>query len=139
VAVDIAAPASRVWQLLTDAEGMARWNSTVTRIGGEIAAGQRLAIEVAAAPGRTFKPRVVAFEAARRMVCADGMAALFKGVRTFVLSESAPGRTRFEMDEVFSGLMLPLIRSSLPDFAPIFERYAQDLQREAEHKHAARQ
>ena len=36
------------------------------------------------------------------------------------------------MDEVFSGLMLPLIRSSLPDFAPIFERYALDLQAEAE-------
>lgn len=33
------------------------------------------------------------------------------------------------MTEVFSGLMLPLIASSLPDFAPAFEAYARDLER----------
>jgi hypothetical protein len=35
------------------------------------------------------------------------------------------------MTEEFSGLMLPMIRGSLPDFAPIFEAYAQDLARAA--------
>jgi hypothetical protein len=28
--------------------------------------------------------------------------------------------------------MLPLIKGSLPDFGPVFERYASDLKREAE-------
>jgi hypothetical protein len=36
------------------------------------------------------------------------------------------------MSEVFSGLMLPMIGSRLPDFGPIFERYAADLKKEAE-------
>jgi hypothetical protein len=36
------------------------------------------------------------------------------------------------MREEFSGLMLPMIKGSLPDFAPIFEAYAEDLRREAE-------
>lgn len=38
----------------------------------------------------------------------------------------------FSMVEVMSGLMLPLIRGSLPDFGPPFEQYAADLKREAE-------
>ena len=42
------------------------------------------------------------------------------------------GTTDFAMVEVFAGVMLPLIKSSLPDFAPVFERYAGDLKREAE-------
>lgn len=137
VAVDIAAPSARVWQLLTNADDMPRWNSTVTRVRGPIELGQRLALEVPAAPGRTFKPRVVTFEPARRMVWADGMAPMFKGVRTFLLSETGPGRTRFEMAEEIAGLMLPLIRRSLPDFGPIFERYALDLKRDAERDRAA--
>jgi hypothetical protein len=36
------------------------------------------------------------------------------------------------MEERFSGLMLPLVKRSLPDFEPIFERYADDLKKEAE-------
>jgi hypothetical protein len=38
----------------------------------------------------------------------------------------------FSMVEVFSGVMLSLIKGSLPDFAPAFEQYAADLKREAE-------
>jgi len=30
--------------------------------------------------------------------------------------------------------MLPLVRGSMPDFGPVFERYADDLKREAERR-----
>ena len=46
--------------------------------------------------------------------------------------------TRFEMIEVFSGLALPWRHRGLPDFKPIFERYAVDLKAEAESSAAAR-
>ena len=36
------------------------------------------------------------------------------------------------MEERFSGLMLPLVKGSLPDFGPVFASYANDLRREAE-------
>jgi hypothetical protein len=36
------------------------------------------------------------------------------------------------MQERFTGLMLPLVKSSLPEFGPVFERYATDLKCEAE-------
>lgn len=134
VAIAIDAPAARVWQLLTDAGDFPRWNSTVTAIEGAIAHGARLAIRVPVAPGRVFRPKVVGFEPMRRMVWSDGAAPMFKGTRTFDLTAPSPETTRFEMDEVFAGLMLPMIRGSLPDFGPVFERYATDLKREAERK-----
>jgi hypothetical protein len=40
--------------------------------------------------------------------------------------------TRFQMTEEFCGIMLPLIAPKLPDFGPIFERYAADLKAESE-------
>ncbi len=84
------------------------------------------------APTRTFKPRVTAFEPGRSMVWSDGMAPMFKGVRTYTLTPKGDGTTDFTMTEVFSGAMLPMIKGSLPDFAPVFEKYAADLKREAE-------
>jgi hypothetical protein len=131
VECSIRASPDRVWSLLTDAAGFPRWNSTVTRIGGTITLGEKLQIEVPAAPGRTFKPKVTVFEPRARMVWSDGAAPMFKGVRTFTVA-AASGGTKFSMEEVFSGVMLPLIAGSLPDFGPIFETYAADLKREAE-------
>ena len=128
----IDAPPARVWSLLTNAEDFPRWNSTVTSLKGIIALGQKLALTVAAAPGRTFRPRVTRLEPNVSMEWSDGMAPLFQGVRTFTLSASADGSTSFSMVEVLSGWMLPMIRGSLPDFGPSFEAYAADLKNEAE-------
>lgn len=132
VSVDIAASPTRVWALLTDGAAVPSWNSTVSKLAGTIAAGERLAIEVPAAPGRTFRPRVVELEADRRMVWADGFAPMFKGVRTFELEPLADGGTRFTMRERLGGVMLPMIKRALPDFAPVFATYAADLRRAAE-------
>jgi hypothetical protein len=132
VRCSIKATPERIWALLTDAAGFPRWNSTVTRIEGPIEPGRKLAIEVPSAPGRVFKPIVGTFEPGRRMVWSDGVAPMFKGVRTFTLAPIAEGETEFSMEERFSGVMLPLIKGSLPDFGPIFEAYARDLKRAAE-------
>ena len=59
-------------------------------------------------------------------------APVFKGVRTFVLTPRNDGSTDFVMEERFSGVNLPLVKGSMPDFGPVFERYASDLKREAE-------
>jgi len=134
VAVNVRAKPGAVWALLTNAAEFPRWNSTVTRIVGEIALGQKLALEVPAAPGRVFKPKVTELEPERRMVWSDGAAPMFKGVRTFTLTPKGDGTTDFSMVEVFSGVMLPLIKGSLPDFGPPFETYAGDLKREAERR-----
>jgi hypothetical protein len=130
----IGAESEVVWRLLTDVAAQSRWNSTVSRIDGEIAEGRRLELEVPSAPGRVFRPKVARVDAGRSMIWQDGMAPMFRGIRTFTLVANGDGTTRFSMEEEFSGLMLPLIRRSLPDFGPVFERYAEDLKRAAEVK-----
>jgi hypothetical protein len=127
----IHASPERIWALLTDAAGMARWSSTVTGIDGRIAEGERIALRVPYAK-RVFKLRVSQVTAARSMTWSDGVAPMFKGVRTFTLTPRADGSTEFAMSERFSGLMLPMIKGSLPDFGPVFETYAADLKRAAE-------
>jgi hypothetical protein len=131
VEVSIRASAGDVWRLLTDAKGFPRWNSTVTSIEGQIREGERLRIQV---PGteRAFTPKVSGFVPEQRMVWAGGFAPMFKGVRNFELRPGGDGSSTFIMEERFSGLMLPMIKGSLPDFGPIFEHYANDLKREAE-------
>ena len=131
VEVSIRAPADRIWKLLTDATDFSRWNSTVTAIDGEIRDGQRIRIH---APGttRTFTPTISHVVPDARMTWTGGLAALFKGVRTFELRPASNGVTTFVMQERFSGLMLPLVGRALPNFGPVFERYAIDLKREAE-------
>lgn len=136
VAVNVRAKPEILWNLLTDAAGFPAWNSTVTSIDGEIAKGNRLALRVPAAPERVFKPKVIELEPGRRMVWSDGMAPMFRGVRTFTLEPREDGSTDFTMVEVFSGLMVPMIAGSLPDFGPAFEQYSADLKREGERRSA---
>ena len=133
VAVEIRAPVERVWAILTDADDMTRWNSTLTSVEGPIELGSTVAMQVPEAPERTFKPKVTRFEPNREMEWREGNSVLFLGVRTYSLTPSEDGlETAFRMTEVFSGLMLPMIGGRLPDFGPIFERYAADLKVEAE-------
>jgi hypothetical protein len=131
VAVNIRAKTEVVWGLLTDAKGFPRWNSTITGIEGEIREGERLRLHV---PGtsRTFTPRVSGVVQARRMIWSDGLAALFKGVRTFTLESRDDGSTDFVMEERFTGILFALTKRMLPGFRPIFEAFAGDLKREAE-------
>jgi hypothetical protein len=133
VDVDIQAPPATVWALLTDAAGFPRWNSTVARIEGTIAEGQRLRLHV---PGteRTFTPTVSGVVPMERMSWIGGLAPLFKGVRRFTLTRRDEASTRFSMAERFSGLMVPLAARAMPDLGPVFERFALDLKREAEGK-----
>ena len=131
VELRIHAAPERIWSILTDAAGYARWNSTVASMEGEIAEGSRFKLKV---PGeaRTFIPKVSGVVANARMTWTGGFAPLFKGVRRFTLEPLSDGSTGFAMQEHFSGLILPLVGRKLPDFGPIFKTYALDLKREAE-------
>ena len=126
VELNIRARAERVWRLLTDAKGFPSWNSTVSGIEGQIREGQRLRLHV---PGidRTFTPTVSGMVANERMTWTGGFAPMFKGVRTFELKSRNDGSTDSAMEERFSGLMLPLVKSSLPDIDGAFATYASDL------------
>jgi uncharacterized protein YndB with AHSA1/START domain len=132
VTADIGATPERIWQLLTDADDMLRWNSTLTGMAGTIGPGGTVRMEVPEAPGQVFEVQVTTFTPPREMVWTQGNPIFFRGERTYRLTPRATESTTFEMIEIFSGLALPMAASRLPDFKPIFERYAADLKAEAE-------
>ena len=59
---------------------------------------------------------------------------LFKGERTFTLTQVDSHTTRFTMREEYTGLMLPLIWGSIPDLGPSFQQFASGLKTQAEAK-----
>ena len=128
----IAAPADRLWALLTSAPAYTDWNPTIVSLDGAIEEGNTIALVSTLNPSRTFKLRVSHVNAPRSMVWSDGMPlGLFKGVRTFTLDE-ADGVTTFGMEEVHSGLLEPLISKSIPDMTESFEEFADGLKAAAE-------
>lgn len=131
--ITINAPAETIWGLLTDAAGYPAWNSTITKIEGRIAAGEKVTVHAKASPGRAFPLRVSTFEAPARMVWTGGMPlGLFTGTRVFTVAPARGGGVMFSMTEGFAGLMAGLITRSIPDLQPSFDTFAADLKRTAE-------
>jgi uncharacterized protein YndB with AHSA1/START domain len=128
----IDAPITTVWSLLTDLLAQSQWNSTLTSIEGKIALGERVSFQVPEAPGQTFSPRVVAFDEPKSMVWRLNRWPLLVSNRTYRLTPGPRGSTEITIDEVFYGLLLPLIAKSLPDFGAMFERTTADLKAAAE-------
>lgn len=127
-----AAPES-IWALLTDAGNYPEWNPSVIGIEGKIAPGETIRLTSTVNPKRAFKLKVDTFTPPRSMVWADGMPlGLFKGVRTYTLTPRDNGTTEFAMEEVFSGLLEPLISKSIPDLSESFEQFADGLKSAAE-------
>ena len=131
--INIKAKPDRVWALMTNAADFPRWNSTVKSIEGKIASGETIKLVATISPTRTFSLKIVEFVPEKKMVWSDGNA-MFKGVRTYTFNSKSDGSTDFTMSEEYTGLMLPMIAGSLPDFVPTFEQYATDLKHEAERK-----
>lgn len=130
--IEINAPAERVWALLTDAKAYPSWNSTVDKVDGDIAAGQKVTVYAKATPGRAFPLKVSTFEPATRMIWSGGMPlGLFTGARTYTLTPKGKA-VSFTMTEEFTGLMAPLITRSIPDLQPAFDTFARDLKKAAE-------
>lgn len=131
VATRIAAPPQVIWEILTRAAAYPQWNTSVLKLTGTVAAQQQIHMVAKVAPERTFDLSVSQFVPNQRMVWEDGNM-MFLGVRTFVLTPQPDGTTHFGMEEVYSGIMLRMIKGKLPDFGPSFEAWAADLRKAAE-------
>lgn len=121
-----------VWAVLTDGTGFTTWDSGVTSFEGTIALGEKITLQSAANPGRSFPLKVEVMEPNRRMVWGGGMPlGLFRGERTYKL-ELENGSVTFTMREEFSGLLLGLIWRSMPDLQPSFDQFAAGLKARVE-------
>lgn len=112
-AIEIEAPAERVWRLLTDFSSYPRWNPFIRSVSGEARAGARLKVRVRP-PGAgdvTFEPTVLAVEPERELRWQRHLWRPGLGDRehVFTIEQLGPNRVRFVQREVMGGLLAPLL------------------------------
>jgi len=115
--IEINASAERVWSLLMDFRAYGRWNPFVRSVEGEAVVGRSLKVVIRPPGSRAmrFRPVVVAVEPNRELRWKGKlvMPGLFDGEHFFRLEAGASGGVIFHHGEVFSGLLVPLLRRSL--------------------------
>jgi hypothetical protein len=115
--IEINASAARVWSILMDFPGYARWNPFVRSIEGRAKVGEplRVFIQPPGSRGMRFRPSVLAVEPERELRWKGKLVVpgLFDGEHFFVLEPRSDNRLIFRHGEVFSGLLVPLLRRSL--------------------------
>jgi len=122
-----------IWALLTDVPNWPDWNPTVTNVEGTIALNEKITVHAKISPNRAFPVMVSEFIPPERMVWSSNMPlGIFKGVRTFTLTQQPDGTVLFAMQEVFTGWLSFLITRFIPDLQPDFEKFALALKQRAE-------
>ena len=130
---EINASPETIWRILTDAPKYTDWDPSLISLTGTISSNEKLTIFSKLSPKRAFKVTVSEFVPNRKMVWVSGMPlGLFKGERTFTLEPPTNGKVKFTVQEVFTGLLLPLFERSIPDMNPVFTHFAKGLKTKAE-------
>ncbi|MCH8294705.1 SRPBCC domain-containing protein [Candidatus Poribacteria bacterium] len=129
----IQASRETIWAILTDASSWPDWNTTIDKVEGRIALGEKIKVFTKLTPGRAFPAKITEFLPGKKMTWTGGMPlGLFKGERTYTLTNQSNGAVEFAMREVYTGLMAPLITRSIPDLQPSFDEFAAALKNRAE-------
>ncbi|MHB8771755.1 MAG: SRPBCC family protein [Syntrophales bacterium] len=115
--IEIAAPVERVWSLLIDFAAHSRWNPFVRSIEGIPEVGQSLKvfIQPPGSKGMQFRPTVLVVEPNRELRWKGKLflPGLFDGEHYFRLESKPGGGLTFRQGEMFSGILVPLVRRSL--------------------------
>ena len=115
--IDIDAPPERVWQELTQLSDFTHWNPFIVRAEGRIEVGAGLVLRMQPVGGRpmTLTPTVVEVVdgSLLRWRGTVGVPALLAAEHSFRLVALDGGATRLHQDEVFHGMLVPLVKRSL--------------------------
>jgi hypothetical protein len=115
--IDIASRAERVWDVLTDFAAYPRWNPFIRQVDGVLAHRARLRVRIQPPGGRamTFHPTVLRVEEGRHLSWRGRtfLPGLFDGEHAFDLEPAARDSVRFVHGEVFRGLLVPFLASTL--------------------------
>jgi hypothetical protein len=119
-AIEIAAPAERVWEVLIDFASYPAWNPFLRRIEGSAKPGSKLRVyyEPPGKPRMSFRPTIVELVRQRELRWRTSlvMSSLLEVEHAFHLEDK--GRTcKLHHTERFSGLLLPLFGTELFEMA----------------------
>jgi len=129
--ITIKAPRAKIMAILTDADAYPSWNTGITKLEGTIAVGSKLKIWTTISPDRAFPAKVAAIDPDKMVWSFSAPLGVFKGERTFTLTET-DGGIEFHTREVFGGWLSGPITRKMPDLQPSFDAWARDLKARAE-------
>lgn len=134
--IAIAAGPEQVWPLLLDLERYSDWNPFIVEARGDGEVGALLHLRMSPPGGRTvsLKPRVTVVQRGEVFEWLGRIAipGLFAGRHRFELHRTETG-TRLVQEEVFTGLLVPLLARSLDAHTlPGFVAMNEALKRRAE-------
>ena len=135
-AVEIDAPAERVWQVVSDFARYCDWNPFIVRSAGEPRVGERLDITIAAPRMKpvSFRPRVLDVERGRliRWKGEFKLPGLFDGRHALIVDPLDGGRSRFTTHEDVTGILLPFAGKVLAASQQGFDLMARAVKERAE-------
>ncbi|OLF14156.1 hypothetical protein BLA60_03110 [Actinophytocola xinjiangensis] len=135
VTTEINAPVEVVWAQLTDTATFPEWNPFMPSLDGELAVGERLAVRITppGSKGMTFRPTVTVVERDRTVEWLGRLLVpgLFDGRHRFTL-EAVPGGTRLTQEETFTGVLVPVLASTLANTEAGFRLMNEALRARAE-------
>ena len=113
--IEIAAPPTKVWSILTDFDNWKNWNPIVIQASGTASLGSELSVTMRGKDGKDaqkYMPIITNFEEPKFFRWRAKMMAqfLFTNDKVFELEEMGSG-TRLIHKELFSGMMVPLMWS----------------------------
>ncbi len=110
--IEISAPASKVWSVLTDFARFPEWNPFVVRVDGEPRAGRELKIDVQLPESRMLKftPVVLRAEADRELRWVGKLPlGAFRGEHFYMIEPIDESSIRFIHGELFSGWLVGVV------------------------------
>ena len=115
--IEIAAPLTKIWSILTDLDNWKEWNPIVNQASGVASLGSKLSITMRGKDGKDankYMPIVTNIEEPKSFRWRAKMMAgfLFTNDKVFELEEIVSG-TRLVHIEAFSGILVPMFWSKL--------------------------
>ena len=111
--IEIAAPAEKIWGVLTDFASFPQWNPFTKTAQGEPKPGNRLLVRIQPPGGMemTFKPTVLKAEPNRELRWLGHLLfpGLFDGEHYFLIEDHEEGGARFIQGERYTGVLVPLM------------------------------
>lgn len=133
--IEIDAPASVVWDIITDFDNYPQWNPFIKKISGDQIVGSQ--IEVFIEPPNSnrvrFKPKILSYisEEELRWLGNLWIPKLFDGEHSLIIKELDECKVLFIQKEKFNGLFVPLLSGMLKDTELGFKMMNQALKKEA--------
>ncbi len=120
--IEIAAPPTKVWSILTDFNNWKDWNPIINQASGTASLGSELSMTMRGEDGKggpKYMPIVINFEEPKFFRWRAKMMAgfLFTNDKVFELEETGSG-TRLIHKELFSGMMVPIMWSKFDEGVP---------------------